>query len=98
MLGAVGGVGRDVAELGAEQRGGREVFASVADQHVAPGCAGRVRSDDHATGRARSESEPASMVSDTKRYVVRVGAYRVELGDDFEAAALRRIVEVLGSC
>lgn len=43
-------------------------------------------------------SEPASMVSDTKRYVVRVGAYRVELGDDFEAAALRRIVEVLGSC
>jgi hypothetical protein len=32
------------------------------------------------------------------RYVVHVGVLRVEVGDDFAAETLRRIVEVLRAC
>jgi hypothetical protein len=34
----------------------------------------------------------------TARYVVCVGVLRVEVGDDFDAKALRRIIEVLRAC
>jgi hypothetical protein len=44
------------------------------------------------------ELVPASRPGVTARYVVHVGELRVEVGDDFEAEALRRIVEVLGVC
>lgn len=36
--------------------------------------------------------------SATARYAVCVGAWRVEVGDDFTPATLRRIVEVLRGC
>ena len=32
------------------------------------------------------------------RYTVRVGKLSVEVGDDFDAAALRRLLSVLASC
>ena len=37
-------------------------------------------------------------VSPTARYTVCVGAWRVEVGDDFTPATLRRLVEVLRGC
>ena len=33
-----------------------------------------------------------------RRYVIRVGEASVEVGDDFEAATLRRILEVVRAC
>ena len=36
--------------------------------------------------------------STTARYTVCVGAWRVEVGDDFTPATLRRLVEVLRGC
>jgi transposase-like protein len=34
----------------------------------------------------------------TRRYVVRVGDASIEVGDDFDAGTLRRLVEVLRTC
>lgn len=34
----------------------------------------------------------------SSRYVLRIGPLSVEFGDDFDAATLRRVVEVLRSC
>lgn len=55
--------------------------------------------------RALARSMPAQLVelvptmpAFASRYVVRVGPGSVELGDDFDAGTLRRIVEVLRSC
>lgn len=41
---------------------------------------------------------PATRPRPVARYTVHVGEARVELGDDFDAGALRRIVEVLRVC
>lgn len=58
------------------------------------------------SGRSGSKAEPARLVElvpvtsavATRRYVVRVGDASIEIGDDFDAATLRRILEVLRSC
>jgi hypothetical protein len=44
------------------------------------------------------ELVPVTMPSTPRRYVVRVGPGAVEVGDDFDAGTLGRIVEVLASC
>lgn len=44
------------------------------------------------------ELVPTSRTVPAVRYVVRVGAGAVEIGDDFDAGTLGRIVEVLRSC
>ena len=44
------------------------------------------------------ELVPASRPGDTARYVVHVGELRVEVGDDFTAETLLRLVEVLRAC
>jgi hypothetical protein len=44
------------------------------------------------------ELVPVSMPVMGRRYVVRVGVGSVEVGDDFDAGSLVRIVEVLRSC
>jgi len=44
------------------------------------------------------ELVPTSPPGAAMRYVVHVGVLRVEVGDDFAAATLRRIVEVLRAC
>jgi len=44
------------------------------------------------------ELVPASAVASRRRYVVRVGDASIEIGDDFDAATLRRILEVLRAC
>ncbi len=44
------------------------------------------------------ELVPVSFPASGRRYVVRVGAGSVEIGDDFDAGTLRRIVEVLRAC
>jgi hypothetical protein len=41
---------------------------------------------------------PRPSASAPARYVVHVGEVRVEVGDDFAAATLRRILEVLRAC
>jgi hypothetical protein len=51
--------------------------------------------------RARAhlvELVPVSAPSVAHRYVVRIGDASVELGDDFDASSLRRIVEALHAC
>jgi hypothetical protein len=51
--------------------------------------------------RARTrlvELVPVSAPSVAHRYVVRIGDASVELGDDFDASSLRRIVEALRAC
>jgi hypothetical protein len=42
-------------------------------------------------------SIPAA-TTDPGRYVLQVGGVRIELGDDFAEATLRRLLEVLRSC
>lgn len=44
------------------------------------------------------ELVPATRPTMAGRYVVRVGACSVDVGDDFDAGTLGRIVEVLRSC
>jgi hypothetical protein len=44
------------------------------------------------------ELVPASVTGVARRYVVRVGDAAVEIGDDFDARTLRRIVEALRTC
>lgn len=44
------------------------------------------------------ELVPASMTGASPRYVVRIGDASIEVGDDFDAVTLRRIVEVLRAC
>lgn len=44
------------------------------------------------------ELVPASIPGTARRYVVRVGDAAVEIGDDFDAPTLRRIVEALRTC
>ena len=56
--------------------------------------------------RALAKSTPARLVelvpvsapSALRRYLIRVADVSIELNDDFDAASLRRIVEVLRSC
>lgn len=45
----------------------------------------------------RSATEPSAGGA-SRRYVVDVGGARVEFGDDFADATLRRVLEVLRSC
>jgi len=40
----------------------------------------------------------ASSSSMGSRYALRIGSASVEFGDDFEAATLRRVIDVLRSC
>lgn len=44
------------------------------------------------------ELVPMSMRAAPRRYVVRIAEFSVEVGDDFEAATLQRILEVVRSC
>lgn len=44
------------------------------------------------------ELVPVLPVVSTRRYLVRVGDGSIEVGDDFDAATLRRILEVLRAC
>jgi transposase-like protein len=44
------------------------------------------------------ELVPASRPGVAARYAVHVGEFRVEVGDDFAAEALQRILEVLRAC
>jgi hypothetical protein len=44
------------------------------------------------------ELVPMATPGAAARYVVRIGNGAVEIGDDFDAATLRRIVEVLRAC
>jgi hypothetical protein len=44
------------------------------------------------------ELVPVSPVVSTRRYLVRVGDASIEVDDDFDAATLRRILEVLRAC
>jgi len=41
---------------------------------------------------------PAPDSRSAARYLVRVGAFAVEVGDDFDEATLARLVRVLGAC
>jgi hypothetical protein len=56
------------------------------------------RSGSNAAAARLVELVPVSMAMPTRRYVVRVGDAAVEVGDDFDAATLRRILEVLRAC
>jgi hypothetical protein len=44
---------------------------------------------------SRPASEPGP---DARRYVVRIGEAAIEVGDDFDAGTLRRLIEVLRAC
>jgi hypothetical protein len=44
------------------------------------------------------ELVPSSTSRVSARYVVRIGEASIEVGDDFNAGTLRRLVEVLRSC
>ena len=48
--------------------------------------------------RALVELVPAAPATTTPRYAVHVGGLQVEVGDDFDPATLRRLVEVLRAC
>lgn len=41
---------------------------------------------------------PRSITSAARRYTVRVGELGLEVGDDFDAATVRRLVAVLAAC
>ena len=58
-----------------------------------------------AAKRVRSTSKlrlvelvPSRSTAAGSRYVIRIGAWSVEIGDDFDTASLQRIAEVLRSC
>jgi hypothetical protein len=51
-----------------------------------------------ATSARLVELVPMTTPSSASRYVIRVGAGSVEVGDDFDPGTLRRIVEVIRSC
>lgn len=44
------------------------------------------------------ELVPTTTSAPERRYVVRLGEIRVELGDDFDPRTLRRLLEVLRAC
>lgn len=43
-------------------------------------------------------SAPPSVVASAARYVLEIGTARIEFGDDFSAATLVRVLEVLRAC
>ena len=44
------------------------------------------------------ELVPVATAVPTGRYIVRIGDASIEIGDDFDGATLRRILEVLRAC
>jgi len=44
------------------------------------------------------ELVPVSRTGSARRYLIRIGVASVEVGDDFDAATLRRLVGVLRAC
>ncbi len=44
------------------------------------------------------ELVPAPAAQSAPRYLVRVGGFAVEIGDDFDEATLLRLVRALGTC
>jgi hypothetical protein len=44
------------------------------------------------------ETVPAPASQSSTRYLVRVGEFAVDVGDDFDEATLVRLVRALGTC